>query len=412
MSTSPESRPDNITPIWHRLAIKGKGGDPLAIVQNAYLALKHDPAVCEVFAFDEMLSTSVMLHEIADPSRRCEPARAVRDEDIVTLQRWLQRAGLKRCSKQTADDALFEFSRKERAFHPVRNYLNALKWDGKKRIDTWLVVYFGAADTQYVKHVGRMFIISMIARVQRPGCKCDHMLVLEGPQGELKSTACKVLAGDDWFSDNLPDVTSGKEASQHLRGKWLIEVAEMQAMSRGEAALLKSFVSRTTERYRPSYGRLEVIEPRQCVFAGTTNELAYLRDPTGGRRFWPVEAGNIDIDGLKRDRDQLLAEAQHAFDQGEIWWPDKKFEREFIEPEQEARYEADAWEDSITEYLAGETSVTVGKVASGALGIDKARLGTHEQRRISSALERNGWTRAKKDSAGKRWWVPPPAKKQ
>lgn len=178
--------------------------------------------------------------------------------------------------------------------------------------------------------------------------------------------------------------------SQHLRGKWLIEIAEMSAMSRAENAALKAFVTRSVERYRPPYGRLEVVEPRQCVFVGTTNKSTYLHDETGGRRFWPVKVGEIDVDALARDRDQLFAEALIEYRDGAKWWPDREFERRHIAAEQEDQFEGDPWEDAIHSYLAGRVRVTISEVAHGALDMKTDRIGTADQRRISSVLTKEG----------------------
>ena len=184
----------------------------------------------------------------------------------------------------------------------------------------------------------------------------------------------------------------------------------MHAMSRAEAAQLKAFITRTHERYRPSYGRKEVIEPRQCVFIGTTNKDTYLRDETGGRRFWPAKCGVIDIDALARDRDQLFAEAMVRYRQGRLWWPDKDFERQHIMPEQVARYESDVWEEKISQYLVLQSKVTIGDIAVQCLGFETKRIGKADQNRIAAALERIGWRRerpdGKTDWQGKRWWVP------
>jgi predicted P-loop ATPase len=356
---------------WLADCICSDTGKPLAILANALIGLR--ATMPDTFAYDEMLCAPMLMRPLEKGRKDFQP-RPCTDVDVGIVQERLQYLGLKRVSKDVVHQAV-DLRAYECRFHPVREYLNGLKWDGTSRICNLFPVYFGTEDSDYAKAIGCMFVVSMVARIFNPGCKADHLPVSEGPQGTLKSTACRVLGGE-WFSDSLPDITAGKDASQHLRGKWLIEVSEMHAMNRAEATHLKAFITRQVERYRPSYGRKEAIEPRQCVFVGTTNRDTYLRDETGGRRFWPIKAGAID-----------------GYHEGALWWPDKEFERDHIMPEQSARYEADAWEENIATFLDKHSRVTVGQVAREALGFETARIGTADQRRITAAMDRLGWRR-------------------
>jgi predicted P-loop ATPase len=386
---------------WLADCIRGETGKPLPVLASALVGLR--AVMPETFAYDEMLCAPVLLRTL-EKTNQFQP-RPCTDVDVGIVQERLQRLGLKRISHDVVHQAINVRSYECR-YHPVRDYLGALEWDGRQRVETLFTAYLGAESSDYARAISSMFLVAMVARIYEPGCKADYMVVLEGAQGTLKSSACRVLGGE-WFSDNLPDISCGKDASQHLRGKWLIEVSEMHAMNRAEAAQLKAFITRTDERYRPSYGRKEVIEPRQCLFIGTTNRDSYLRDETGGRRFWPIKTGTIDLDALTQDRDQLLAEAVVQFRNGVPWWPDKNFERNHIMPEQASRYESDSWEETVVEYLTrtAASKVTIGQLAREAIHLETPRIGTADQRRIAAALELLGWKRLPKNWEGKRYWV-------
>jgi Virulence-associated protein E len=397
---------------WRDGLIKDNG-KPVPNLANAAHALRYAPELAGLVTHDQMARHTLLTRSL--PNSKMDPVigpRPLTDHDIAAIQEWLQHRGLPKIGKEMLHQAT-DLVAHENAIHPVRQYLDGLRWDGRKRLDKWLAYYLGAEHTPYTAAIGRWFFIAMVARIKRPGCKADYMLVLEGPQGVRKSTACAILGGD-WFSDNLPDLhhSDPVRVSMHLRGRWLIEVAEMSAMSKSEAGALKAFLTQTEERYTPKFARQEVVEPRQCIFVGTTNKTAYLRDETGGRRFWPVLVGTIDTEALAHDRDQLFAEAVAAFNAGAQWWPDDaQFERTHIEPEQERRFEADPWEPLIAawrpdlDWRATHPRITTMDVAKGALFIETPRLGTSDTRRVTAILERLGW-KPKRDTAG-RWWEPP-----
>jgi hypothetical protein len=390
---------------------------------NVLLALQTEPQLKGAFGYDEMLRTEVLLRSLFVDDPNFKP-RPVTDADVTAVQVHLQWFGFRRLGKDTTHQAVDKYAR-EYCFHPVRDYLNGLEWDGNERLPEWLHAYLGAANTPYTKGIGKMFLIGMVARIMRPGCKMDYMPVLEGHQGTYKSSACAILAGE-YFSDHLPNL-SDKDASLHLRGKWLIEVAELRAYSRAAIDEFKEFLVREIDRYRPPWGRKDVHEPRQCVFVGTTNKDLYLRDETGNRRSWPIKTGIIKPDCLHRDRDLLFAEAVWRFNNGEPWWPDGQFERTAIVPEQEKRYETDAWEVPIKRYLDVlhlPKRTTILNIALNALGYEGDRplmpvskdepqpargtpinrLSTNDQQRIARILIHLEWV--PKRNLRERWWEP------
>jgi predicted P-loop ATPase len=397
-------------------------------VGNVLLALNQEPGLMNAFGYDEMLRTEVLLRPLRKEQNF--KVRPVTDADVTAMQSWLQWYGFRGLGKDAAHDAVNKHAR-DHAFHPVRDYLNRLKWDKKLRLATWLHEYLDAEENKYTGSIGTMFLIGMVARIFEPGCKFDYMPILEGEQGLNKSKACSILAGPEYFSDQLPDIKS-KEASQHLRGKWLIEVAELSTYSRAAVDDFKAFLTRQVERYRPPWGRKEVHEPRQCAFIGTTNKVHYFRDETGNRRFWPATTGGIKLDKLHDDRDQLFAEAVQLFRNKVHWWPDRKFELDHIAPEQESRYEPDVWEPLIRNYLDGlieqalkaqPTSylprTTILDIATEVLGFTTAdklaideiktpisRLEPKTQGRIRAVLTHLHWV--PKRTNQERWWEPSP----
>ena len=382
-------------------------GQPAPNLANAALALRQAPELLGAVAYDEMLRHVVVTRVLPEsPIAQVSGSRALQDTDEGVIQEWLQRQGLRRLGKNTAQQAISLVAR-EHTFHPVKKYLHSLRWDGVPRISSWLSTYLGADATQYTAAIGRWFLIAMAARIMTPGCKADYMLVLEGDQGAHKSIVCAILGGT-WFSDALPDLHRGDQIriSMHLRGKWIIEIGELSSIGKAESGALKAFLTQTEERYTPKFGHNEVIEPRQCVFIGTTNKTAYLHDETGGRRFWPVKVGVIDTVALATGRDQLFAEAVVAFRAGERWWPDGDFERTHIQPEQAARYEADAWEELIVPFLAERQRATVLEVARWGLFIETPRIGTAEQRRITAIMKRVGWGPGNRGPQGERYLYP------
>lgn len=323
--------------------------------------------------------------------------REVKDADVVQAQVWFNRNGFPDATRSTVTDA-FQAVAAANTIDPVKDWLLDLVWDGRPRLSSWLTNYLGVEESEYAAEVGRRWLISAVARALSPGCKADSCLVLEGDQGSGKSSVLRELAGPNFFGDALPDI-SNKDAKQFLRGKWIIELAELATLNRSSFEAIKAFISRQVEQYRPSYGRKDITEPRRCVFAGTTNRDDYLRDATGNRRFWPVRTGLIDLEAVKRDRDQLWAEAVHAYQSGEPWWLTAEV-AEIAALEQSERGEDDPWMVVIVEYCASREAVACKSILAEGIGIPSERMSQRETKRVAGILRALGYKRDGQFTAG------------
>jgi predicted P-loop ATPase len=303
----------------------------------------------------------------------------------------------------------------DNSFHPVRDYLHSLTWDGEPRINAWLATYGGAEDAAdnsevqtYLEAVSSIVLIAAVRRILHPGCKYDEMLVLESQQGLSKSSALRALCPrDEWFSDDLPLNVDAKEIIERTLGKWIIEASDLVGGRKADRDHLKSMLSRQVDGpARMAYARIPVERPRQFIIIGTTNSAEYLADATGARRFWPVKVGRFDVDGLVRDRDQLWAEAvvREASDESirlkeELW--------SSAGEHQEQRRSVDAWEDALERCVeeldispSGRVQV-ITDVLWNHLGIEVARRDLPSARRISEIMQRLGFERAKVRGDGK-----------
>lgn len=290
---------------------------------------------------------------------------------------------------------------RQHSFDPVRDYLAGLRWDGVPRLDRWLTTYLGAKDEALTRAIGRKVLVAGVRRVRCPGCQFDFVPVLEGKQGTGKSTALRILAvRPEYFTDTAIIHQDHKEQQELLRGRWIVEMAELVGLRKVDAERFKNFASKTHDSARPAYGRGVENLPRRCLIIGTTNESSYLQDSTGNRRFWPVATGRIDLEGLRRDRDQLWAEAADAEAAGEALTIDPQLWG-VAAVRQEERLIRDPWED-VLEDLApcagGEVVEVRGELRASSdyllrqkLGLDVGRVHIADSKRLSDVMHRLGW---------------------
>ena len=412
---------------WRHLLLRAERGRDhaeytKAIAANVVTILRHHPVWRGVLAYDEFSECLITTraprwNEIDTPPDVSDGVWS--DNDTGRLATWLARAEFLDVPTAEIERGLAVAGDTERR-HPVREYLRGLAWDGTPRVDGWLSTYLGTSDGLYEQGVGSRWLLSAIARVIEPGCQADSALILEGPQGIGKTSALRALVPvEEWYADSGLDV-GNKDSCDALRSVWIYGLDELDSLRRGEVTRWKTFLSQTRDHYRPPYARRTRDFRRQNVFCGTTNELEYLVDPTGGRRFWPVRVGRVSLDALRRDRDQLWAEAFARFVAGERWHIDTPGLRQLAEAQQAYRLQVDPWESIVLRWLERplvtgedghpelarlEVGVSAAEVLEHAVRMRPSDMARADVMRISSILLACGLVRERRSVDGLRGWT-------
>ncbi|WP_170324981.1 VapE domain-containing protein [Ruegeria arenilitoris] len=370
-------------------------GDLVPNQANVVSLLNNMDMWAGAFAFNTFTGRTVITKQLPGIARANDMGRELEDSDYNRVHWWFQtymfaKIGIGDVIR--AVDLVASMNRMD----PLRDYLDGLQWDGTPRIGSWLTTYckperMDPEHLHYLSQIGRKWMIGAVARGLQPGCKMDNSLLFEGPQGVGKSSALAALCPNPkWFGDSLPDFHT-KDASDYLRGRWIIEMAELTQVHRGQLEAMRSFLTRQVERFRPPYGRTEIEYERQCVFAGSTNRDDYLKDPAGERRFWIVRTSGqqFDIEGLKAVRDQLWAEAVHAYRQDERWTLDVQANAVAL-AEQQKRVERDPWTELLELNLSSFPEVTTLRCFE-ILSISPEKQTTAVARRVSTVLKSIGF---------------------